>query len=99
MIVPGGGIAFNGNSWVACRPGFFPTVHVLSRLFRRLCLKALAPRMPPAASTAQFGAVAVAAQKCQFRPARAIWSITAMFLLVKPGTVGSNMKSFFPRST
>jgi hypothetical protein len=29
MIVPGGGIALNGNSWVACRPGFFLTVHVL----------------------------------------------------------------------
>jgi hypothetical protein len=41
MIVPGGGIALNGNSWVACRPGFFLPVRVLSRLFRRLFLKAL----------------------------------------------------------
>ena len=42
MIVPGGGIALNGDSWVACRPGFFLPVRVLSRLFRRLFLKALA---------------------------------------------------------
>jgi putative transposase/transposase-like zinc-binding protein len=41
MIVPGGGIALNGNSWVACRPGFFLPVRVLSRLFRRLFIKAL----------------------------------------------------------
>src|SRR6202023_2230497 len=45
---------------------------------------------------AQFGAVAAATQKCQFRPTRPIWSITAMFLLVKPGMVGSKLKSFFP---
>ncbi|MBO0743092.1 MAG: IS91 family transposase [Hyphomicrobiaceae bacterium] len=41
MIVPGGGIALNGERWVACRPGFFLPVRVLSRLFRRLFLKAL----------------------------------------------------------
>jgi hypothetical protein len=42
MIVPGGGIALDGSRWVACRPGFFLPVRVLSRLFRRLFLKALA---------------------------------------------------------
>jgi hypothetical protein len=41
MIVPGGGIALNGTRWVSCRPGFFLPVRVLSRLFRRLFLKAL----------------------------------------------------------
>jgi hypothetical protein len=41
MIVPGGGIALDGKRWVACRPGFFMPVRVLSRLFRRLFLKAL----------------------------------------------------------
>ena len=41
MIVPGGGIALDGERWVACRPGFFLPVRVLSRLFRRLFLKAL----------------------------------------------------------
>jgi Transposase zinc-binding domain/Putative transposase len=36
MIVPGGGFFLDGNSWVACRPNFFLSVRVLSRLFRRL---------------------------------------------------------------
>jgi hypothetical protein len=40
MIVPGGGIALDGKRWVSCRPGFFLPVRVLSRLFRRLFLKA-----------------------------------------------------------
>jgi hypothetical protein len=42
MIVPGGGISPDGSRWVSCRPGFFLPVRVLSRLFRRLFLKALA---------------------------------------------------------
>jgi hypothetical protein len=42
MIVPGGGISPDGQRWVACRPGFFLPVRVLSRLFRRLFLDKLA---------------------------------------------------------
>jgi hypothetical protein len=55
MIVPGGGISLargekgdsptgtEGNErWIACRPGFFLPVRVLSRLFRRLVLEKLA---------------------------------------------------------
>ena len=34
-IVPGGGLSMDGEHWVACRPGFFLSVRVLSRLFRR----------------------------------------------------------------
>jgi putative transposase/transposase-like zinc-binding protein len=41
MIVPGGGISLDGKRWVACRPGFFLPVRVLSRLFRRLFLERL----------------------------------------------------------
>src|SRR6266699_5833028 len=41
-VVPGGGLSRDGISWVACRPGFFLPVRVLSRLFRRLFLQALA---------------------------------------------------------
>ena len=40
-IVPGGGLAVDGDHWVACRPGFFLPVRVLSRLFRRLFLEQL----------------------------------------------------------
>jgi predicted Zn-ribbon and HTH transcriptional regulator len=41
MIVPGGGLSPDGTRWVACRPGFFLHVQVLSRLFRRLFLEGL----------------------------------------------------------
>jgi hypothetical protein len=34
-IVPGGGLSLDGERWVACKPGFFLSVRVLSRLFRR----------------------------------------------------------------
>ena len=40
-IVPGGGLSANGERWIACRPGFFLPVRVLSRLFRRRFLEAL----------------------------------------------------------
>lgn len=40
-IVPGGGLSADGKSWVACRPGFFLPVRVLSRLFRRRFLEKL----------------------------------------------------------
>jgi hypothetical protein len=52
MIVPGGGISLGrtfivrgksslGERWIACRPGFFLPVCVLSKLFRRLMLEKL----------------------------------------------------------
>jgi len=41
MIVPGGGFSLGGKSWVSCRPRFFLSVRVLSRLFRRLFLEKL----------------------------------------------------------
>jgi len=40
-IVPGGGISLDGRRWIACRPTFLLSVHVLSRLFRRLFLEKL----------------------------------------------------------
>jgi hypothetical protein len=42
MIVPGGGISMDGTRWIHSRPGFLLPVRVLSRLFRRLFLAALA---------------------------------------------------------
>jgi hypothetical protein len=38
FLVPGGGISADGNSWKACRPGFFLPVTVLSSMFRGLFL-------------------------------------------------------------
>jgi hypothetical protein len=40
-VVPGGGLAPDGSRWVACRPGFFLPVRVLSRLFRGKFLASL----------------------------------------------------------
>jgi putative transposase/transposase-like zinc-binding protein len=40
-VVPGGGLSLDGNHWVACRPGFFLPVRVLSRRFRTLYLRYL----------------------------------------------------------
>ncbi len=33
-VVPGGGLSQDGSRWIACRPGFFLPVRVLSRVFR-----------------------------------------------------------------
>jgi Putative transposase/Transposase zinc-binding domain len=41
-IVPGGGLALDTDRWVSCKPGFFLSVRVLSRLFRRRFLEELA---------------------------------------------------------
>jgi hypothetical protein len=40
-IVPGGGLALGAKRWVPCKPGFFLSVRVLSRFFRRRLLEEL----------------------------------------------------------
>jgi hypothetical protein len=40
-VIPGGGLSPDGQRWVSCRPDFFLSVRVLSRLFRRLFLESL----------------------------------------------------------
>jgi hypothetical protein len=40
-VVPGGGPSADQTRWIACRPGFFLPVKVLSRLYRRLFLTRL----------------------------------------------------------
>jgi hypothetical protein len=40
-IMPGGGLAPDGQRWIACRQGFFLPVRVLPRLFRRRFLEEL----------------------------------------------------------
>jgi hypothetical protein len=57
-IVPGGGVALDGPRWVACRPGFFLPVRVLSRLFRRRFLEELV-RLHHAGQLKFFGEHAV----------------------------------------
>ena len=41
MIVPGGGLAPDGNRWISCKPNFLLPVRALSKLFRRLMLTKL----------------------------------------------------------
>lgn len=64
-LVPGGGLSADGTRWIACRPGFFLPVRVLSRLFRRLFLE----QLQAAHATGQlafFGDLAALADKAVF---------------------------------
>jgi Putative transposase/Transposase zinc-binding domain len=40
-LVPGGGVALDGQRWIACKPNFLLSVHALSRTFRRIFLEGL----------------------------------------------------------
>src|ERR1700731_591031 len=81
MIVPGGGFAPDGASWIACRPRYFLTVEVLSALFRRLFLEM--PLAAPQAGRLQFfGNLVPLADKAAFaaylKPLRRIdWVVYA----------------------
>jgi hypothetical protein len=64
-VVPGGGPSLDGTRWIACRPGFFLPVRVLSRLFRRLFLKYLRAAFD-AGDLSFFGNFAELAQPATF---------------------------------
>ena len=64
-IVPGGGLSPDGERWVACRPGFFLPVRVLSRLFRRRFLEELA-KAHHAGQLQFFGENAALAEAARF---------------------------------
>jgi len=64
-VVPGGGPSLDGTRWVACRPGFFLPVRVLSRLYRRLFLEGLQAAFE-AGSLRFFGDLAGLAQPAAF---------------------------------
>jgi hypothetical protein len=65
-IVPGGGLSPDGTRWVACRPGFFLPVRVLSRLFRRRLLEEL-EQLHQAGKLRFFGEHASLADAAAFR--------------------------------
>jgi putative transposase/transposase-like zinc-binding protein len=65
VIAPGGGLSPDGSRWIACKPGFFLPVRVLSRLFRRLFLKGLAA-LKEAGRLDFFGDLASLADKRAF---------------------------------
>jgi hypothetical protein len=64
-VVPGGGLAPDGTAWIACRPGFFLPVRVLSRLFRRRFLESLTAAFE-AGELGFFGALAGLADRAAF---------------------------------
>jgi hypothetical protein len=65
-IVPGGGLAPDGTQWVACQPGFFLPVRVLSRLFGRRFLEEL-QRLHQGGTLRFFGEHAVLADAHAFK--------------------------------
>jgi hypothetical protein len=65
-IVPGGGLAPDGSRWIACRPGFFLPVRVLSRLFRRRFLEEL-QRLHDGGKLRFFGEHATLANAAAFK--------------------------------
>jgi hypothetical protein len=65
MIVPGGGIALDGERWVSSRPAFLLPVRVLGALFRRLFLTRLLA-LHDAGRLAFFGHMAHLAERRTF---------------------------------
>ena len=65
MIVPGGGIALDGQRWISSRPGFLLPVRVLGKLFRRLFLARLIA-LHDAGRLAFFGSLAPLADRRAF---------------------------------
>jgi hypothetical protein len=65
MIVPGGGIALDGQHWVSARPAFLLPVRVLGKLFRRLFLTRLIA-LYDAGKLAFFGAIRPLAERREF---------------------------------
>jgi hypothetical protein len=65
MIVPGGGIALDGQCWISSRPAFFLPVRALGKLFRRLFLTRLIA-LYDAGRLAFFGSQAALAERRAF---------------------------------
>jgi hypothetical protein len=87
MIVPGGGISLDGTRWVRCKPGFLLPVRVLSRLFRRLFLTALADAH--AAGRLQFfGEIAGLCRRETFAASLALLRRKNWFVYAKPPFAG-----------
>jgi hypothetical protein len=83
MIVPGGGLTQDGTRWVACKPGFFLHVRVLSRLFRRLFLDGLRD-LHRAGQLAFFGDLAELADADTFTAWLAPFRKTEWVVYAKP---------------
>ena len=65
MVVPGGGIALDGQRWIASRPLFLLPVRVLGKLFRGVFLSRLLA-LYDAGRLAFFGSLAALAERRAF---------------------------------
>jgi Putative transposase/Transposase zinc-binding domain len=82
IIVPSGGLSRDRSRWIACKPGFFLPVRVLSRLFRRLFLDGLAA-LHAAGRLAFLGDLAPLAEKCALDAALAPLRCSDWFVYAK----------------
>jgi Putative transposase/Transposase zinc-binding domain len=82
IIVPSGGLSRDGSRWIACKPGFFLPVRVLSRLFRRLFLDGLAA-LHAAGRLAFLGDLAPLAERCALDAALAPLRCSDWFVYAK----------------
>ena len=89
MIVPGGGISLDGTRWVRCKPGFLLPVRLLSRLFRRLFLAALADAHT-AGRLAFFGEIEALRRHEAFAAHLAPLKRKEWFVYAKPPFAGSS---------
>ena len=87
MIVPGGGISLDATRWVRCKPGFLLPVRVLSRLFRRLFLTALADAHA-AGRLAFFGKIQDLHRREAFAARLAPLKRKKWFVYTKPPSLG-----------
>jgi hypothetical protein len=100
-VVPGGGLAPDGKTWVACRPGFFLSVRVLSRLFRRRFLEELLG-VHQAGKLQFFGEQAALAEAKAFKtwlaPLRKCeWVVYAKRPFTGPAAVLAYLSRYTPR--
>ena len=65
-VVPGGGLSFDGSKWLACQPGFFLPMRVLSRVFRGKFLALLRGAFDQG-KLAFHGKLAALADPCEFQ--------------------------------
>jgi hypothetical protein len=84
-IVPGGGL--DGERWISCKRGFFLSVRVLSRLFRRLFLERL-HRAHRDGQLCFFGELAHLANDAAFRQYLAPLAKTDWFVYAKQPFAG-----------
>ena len=103
MVVPGGGIALDGQRWIASRPAFLLPVRVLGKLFRGVFLSRLLA-LYDAGRLAFFGGVAPLAERRAFlrhlAPARKKrWAVYAKPPFAGPEAVLAYLSRYTHRVT